>query len=153
MCVCVMHVRLWSCVCVCVSVCVLASGVRHLLAAHLGEQKSGYSTRPCVCVCVCVRVCVCVCVCTDGPSPVQGEAVVSSQGESGGTVQGVSAGYGLMYARLKPTLAALEGQGELRGKTSGARLVPFRPAWWDPQWGHEEEEQQGQQAAPAEAPA
>jgi hypothetical protein len=95
--------------------------------------------------------------------PVQGETIITEsppepsgrdvqgagaavQGTSMGTVQGVSQGHGLGYVRLKPALLAAAGQGGLRGKVSGARIVPFRPGWWDETWGYEEEGEGGGEA-------
>jgi hypothetical protein len=48
---------------------------------------------------------------------------------------------GLAYLRLDVALAAAGGGGELR--TTGPDgvvwgVVPVRPAWWLPEWGHEE---------------
>lgn len=74
-----------------------------------------------------------------GPKAGGGEEVV-------GAVRGVApGGWGLGYLKLAPSLkaaaAAASGGAQgvaLRGKASGARIVPVRPAWWLPEWGLEE---------------
>ena len=63
-----------------------------------------------------------------------------------GTLLAAEGALGLAHLRLGPALMAAAGHGaELvlasgsgGGGGGGVAVVPFRPAWWPPDWGHEE---------------
>jgi len=76
-----------------------------------------------------------------GGPKVDEDVVVKSTGERVGTVRGVAAGaLGLASIKLKPALQAAEGAQALLCKDSRAQIQTFRPDWWPPEFGREEEE-------------
>lgn len=67
--------------------------------------------------------------------------VIESTGEKVGTVRGAAvSGFGLASMKLKPALQAELGEVGLLTKVAGARIQTYRPQWWPPEWGREEEE-------------
>ncbi|KAF5837848.1 hypothetical protein DUNSADRAFT_3811 [Dunaliella salina] len=69
------------------------------------------------------------------------DVVVEGSGERVGTIRGTAVGgFGLVSIKLKPALQAEVGERALVCKDSGARIQTYRPQWWPPEWGREEEE-------------
>lgn len=78
------------------------------------------------------------------------DLVLAGTKEVAGVVRGVAGAHGLAYIKLQPALAAVEGLLQLCGKSSGSIVQPFKPIWWSPEWGNEEQageaEDTGEQA-------
>jgi len=72
------------------------------------------------------------------------DVVLEGSGERVGTVRGAAVGgFGLVSIKLKPALQAEAGEVGLLTKETGARIQTYRPQWWPPEWGREEEEGPG----------
>jgi hypothetical protein len=73
------------------------------------------------------------------------DVVVAGTGDSVGTVRAVQGDLALVHVRLAPALQAAESQQPEQQLVVGGSSVgvrPWRPSWWPPEWGTEEQQPQ-----------